>query len=68
MSKITSSSRRSKSMSIRQTASIRSGLYEKFTALVAFANLFSEVNFAFMTTGQVLIWDAVAKKFHAGSN
>ena len=42
--------------------------YEKFTALTAFANLFSEVNFAAMTTGQVLIWDAIAKKFHAGAN
>ena len=42
--------------------------FEKFTAMAAFVNLFSEINFAAMTTGQVLIWDATAKKFHPGSN
>ena len=42
--------------------------FEKFTEMVAFANLFSEVNFATMTTGQVLIWDSTTRKFHAGSN
>jgi hypothetical protein len=42
--------------------------FEKFTQMAAFANLFSEVNFATMTTGQVLIWDATAKKFTAGAN
>ena len=42
--------------------------YERFQQLAAFANLFSEVNFATMTTGQVLIWDATLKKFTAGTN
>jgi hypothetical protein len=42
--------------------------YEKFQQLTAFANLFSEINFATMTTGQVLIWDATTRKFTAGAN
>jgi hypothetical protein len=42
--------------------------YEKFQQLMAFANLFSEINFATMTTGQVLIWDATTRKFTAGAN
>lgn len=42
--------------------------YEKLKALTDFVNLFSEVNFATMTTGQVLIWDATRKKFVAGAN
>lgn len=42
--------------------------FEKFTQLAAFANLFSEINFAAMTTGQVLIWNATTKKFSAGAN
>ena len=43
--------------------------FEKFQNLVAFANLFSEVNFGAMTTGQkVLLWDATKKKFVAGAN
>jgi hypothetical protein len=42
--------------------------FEKFQQLAAFANLFSEVNFATMTTGQVLIWNAATKKFAAGAN
>jgi hypothetical protein len=42
--------------------------FEKFTQMAAFANLFSEVNFATMTTVQVLICDAIAKKFTAGAN
>jgi len=42
--------------------------FERFSQLAAFANLFSEINFATMTTGQVLIWDATTKKFTAGSN
>ena len=42
--------------------------YEKLQALTAFANLFSEVNFATMTNGQVLIWNATAKKFFPGAN
>jgi len=42
--------------------------YEKLTQLTAFVNLFSEINIATMTTGQVLIWDATLKKFTAGAN
>jgi len=42
--------------------------FEKFSELVAFRNLFSEINFATMTTGQVLIWNATTKKFTAGAN
>jgi hypothetical protein len=42
--------------------------YEKFQQLTAFANLFSEVNFATMPNGQVLIWNATTKKFAAGPN
>jgi len=42
--------------------------FEKFQDLVAFRNLFSEINFAAMTTGQVLIWNATTKKFSAGAN
>ena len=42
--------------------------FEKFQELVAFRNLFSEINFAAMTTGQVLIWNATTKKFSAGAN
>jgi hypothetical protein len=42
--------------------------FEKFAQLTAFANLFSEINFATMTTGQVLIWNATTKKFSAGAN
>ena len=42
--------------------------FEKFQQLTAFANLFSEINFGTMTTGQVLIWNATTKKFTAGAN
>ena len=42
--------------------------YEKMSQLTAFVNLFSEVNFATMTTGQVLVWNATTKKFTAGAN
>ena len=42
--------------------------YEKLDALAKFANLFSEVNFATMTTGQVLVWNATLKKFLPGAN
>ncbi len=42
--------------------------FEKIQQLTAFVNLFSEVNFATMTTGQVLIWNATTKKFTAGAN
>ena len=40
--------------------------YEKLEQLTAFRNLFSEINFATMTTGQTFRWDATAKKFTAG--
>jgi hypothetical protein len=40
--------------------------FEKFTQLTAFVNLFSEINFATMTTGQTVRWDATQKKFIAG--
>jgi hypothetical protein len=42
--------------------------FEKFQQLTAFVNLFSDINFAAMTTGQVLIWNATTKKFTAGAN
>lgn len=42
--------------------------FEKFQALIAFANLFSEVNPATLTNGQVLIWNATQKKFLPGAN
>ena len=42
--------------------------FEKLTALAAFANYFSEVNFSTMTNGQVLVWDATLKKFLPGAN
>ena len=42
--------------------------FEKLQALAAFANLFSEVNPATLTNGQVLIWNAAQKKFLPGAN
>lgn len=42
--------------------------YEKLQALTAFANLFSEVNPAALTNGQVLIWNGALKKFLPGAN
>jgi len=42
--------------------------YEKLQALATFANLFSEINTATLTDGQVLIWDATLKKFLPGAN
>ena len=41
--------------------------YGKLKAMEAVVNLFSEVNFATMTTGQHLVWDATQKKFVAGA-
>ena len=41
--------------------------YEKMSQITAFVNMFSEINFATMTTGQTFRWDAVAKKFTAGA-
>ena len=41
--------------------------YEKLRTITAFVNLFSEVNFATMTTGQTFRWDATQKKFIAGA-
>jgi hypothetical protein len=40
--------------------------FEKIQQLTAFANLFSEINFATMPDTQILIWDATAQKFKAG--
>lgn len=37
--------------------------YERLQQLATISNLFSEVTFATMTTGQSLVWDAVRKKF-----
>jgi hypothetical protein len=42
--------------------------YEKLQQLTAFANLFSEVDPAALTDGQVLIWNAAQKKFLPGAN
>jgi hypothetical protein len=42
--------------------------YEKLQQLTAFANLFSEIDFNAMTTGQVLIWNQTTKKFLPGAN
>lgn len=42
--------------------------YEKLQALATFANYFSEVNFNTIANGQVLIWNATAKKFLPGAN
>lgn len=42
--------------------------YEKLQALAKFANLFSEVDTASLTSGQVLIWNATTKKFLPGAN
>ena len=42
--------------------------FEKLQALATFANLFSEVNPATLTNGQVLIWNAAQKKFLPGAN
>ena len=40
--------------------------FEKFQELVAFRNLFSEINFATMATGDTFRWDATTRKFTAG--
>lgn len=42
--------------------------YEKLQQLTTFANYFSEVNFSTIANGQVLIWNATAKKFLPGAN
>jgi hypothetical protein len=42
--------------------------FEKFQQIAAFVNLFSEIDFRSMATGQVLIWNATTKKFTAGAN
>jgi hypothetical protein len=42
--------------------------YENLKAIEAFINLFSEVNVAALTNGQVLIWNAAQKKFLPGAN
>jgi hypothetical protein len=40
--------------------------YEKLKQVEAFMNLFSEINFATMTTGHTFRWNATTKKFTAG--
>jgi len=40
--------------------------FEKFEQLVAFRNLFSEINVATMATGDTVRWNATTKKFTAG--
>jgi hypothetical protein len=40
--------------------------YEKMSQLTAFVNLFSEIDFATMTTGHTFRWDATTRKFTAG--
>jgi hypothetical protein len=42
--------------------------YERLQQLTTFVNLFSEIDFAAMTNGQVLIWNATQKKFLPGAN
>lgn len=42
--------------------------YEKLKSVEAVLNMFSEINPATLTNGQVMIWDAAAKKFKAGAN
>lgn len=42
--------------------------FEKLKAVVDFVNLFSEVNPAALTNGQVLIWNAAQQKFLPGAN
>jgi ABC-type transporter Mla maintaining outer membrane lipid asymmetry ATPase subunit MlaF len=41
--------------------------YEKMQQLTAFANLFSEINFATMPNNQTLRWNATMKKFFPGA-
>ena len=40
--------------------------YEKLEQLVAFRNLFSEINFAAVTNGHTFRWNATTKKFTTG--
>jgi hypothetical protein len=42
--------------------------YGKLKSIEAFVNLFSEVDPAALTNGQVLIWDSTKKKFTPGAN
>ena len=51
-----------------KTGEIDPTWYGKLKALEAFANLFSEVDPAALTNGQVLIWNAAQKKFLPGAN
>ena len=41
--------------------------FEKLKMVEAFVNLFSNVDFATMTTGQTFRWDATTRKFIAGA-
>jgi hypothetical protein len=42
--------------------------YERLQQLATFVTLFSEVDPATLTNGQVLIWNAAQKKFLPGAN
>jgi hypothetical protein len=42
--------------------------YEKLTALAAFANLFSEIDFNNFPNNYTLVWNATTKKFQPGVN
>ncbi len=42
--------------------------YEKLKAVETMLNMFSEINPATLTNGQVMVWDATLKKFVAGAN
>lgn len=39
--------------------------FEKFQQLAAFANLFSQIDFATMPNGYILKWNATLKQFQA---
>lgn len=42
--------------------------FEQLKNIETFLNYFSQVNFATITNGQVLIWNAAQKKFIPGAN
>jgi hypothetical protein len=42
--------------------------YEKLTAMQAFVNLFSEIDFNNFPNNYTLVWNATTKKFVAGAN
>jgi hypothetical protein len=42
--------------------------YQQLQSLATFVNMFSEINPATLTDGQVLIWNAAQQKFLPGPN